>query len=446
MSLCAAYALVQWTGGWVSVVHGLQAASGASTLPVKHFQVQQPVAGTSSVEDQQSAASATPGKAPNSVNKKRKDGSAAAPVAPIPAGSLPTFLCCAVDASQLFVLDLSSPTSHPAQYTLVDTQFGCPLASGELPSVSEALQAPHPSSKATAGSTPSCSINLQQRGSTADRAQMLLSIRGTVLQLDVPVGPADLMSMIGRLSMTTLQSSTKSKSAVGAKNQFLQVDLLPVLTACTTAPSSTTPTATSEPESTSDAAQQQRLTHNDGSDVLLAVQTGLLTASQPPSKAVELLHQLQQIPLPPQPTQLLDRALLLFTRHNGPAAAATMSPALTTQLLSAFVRTAAEVDAWPQLASLIKLLRPEGGGAAALRLRLPTCPGLLPALASAGQYELLQLAAAQLVEVSSVDLLTTLATLLSPSGATIVQLRRANYQRLRCVELVLISIEGKRLS
>ncbi|MEW5303303.1 MAG: hypothetical protein WDW36_006008 [Sanguina aurantia] len=433
VSVCATYALVQWTGGWVSVVHGLKSTS----LQVKQLHVQQQptAAATPAPGDPQPAVSAA---APHSVGKKRKEQSAAAtPAAKPTPGSAPTFLCCAVDASQLLVLDLSVAASEGSNYALVDTQFGCPLSSGQLPSVSDALQSQrnilHTSSPASTA-TPSHSLTLQQGSSTPDRAQILLQLGGVVLQLDVPVGRADLMSMIGRLSTASLQAaSAKAKSPLAAQNVFLQVNLTPVLAACATAAgsSSAAPSAASDP-APDDSAAAQRAAEDDGCDVLHTVQDGLLHASQPHSKAVELLLQMRQVPLPPTPAELLEKVLLLFTRSGThPAAALNMAPALTTQLLSAFLTTAVEAEAWPQLTSLMQVLRPEEGGAKTLRLRLPTCPGLLPALAAAGRYELLQLAAAQLVEVSSSDLVSALATLLSPAGATIVQLRKANYQRLR---------------
>ncbi|MEW5309770.1 MAG: hypothetical protein WDW38_001630 [Sanguina aurantia] len=419
VSVCATYALVQWTGG-------------SSSCTCSNNRQQRPP------QPQEIPSRRSLPLRPHSVGKKRKEQSAAAtPAAKPTPGSAPTFLCCAVDASQLLVLDLSVAASEGSNYALVDTQFGCPLSSGQLPSVSDALQSQrnilHTSSPASTA-TPSHSLTLQQGSSTPDRAQILLQLGGVVLQLDVPVGRADLMSMIGRLSTASLQAaSAKAKSPLAAQNVFLQVNLTPVLAACATAAgsSSAAPSAASDP-APDDSAAAQRAAEDDGCDVLHTVQDGLLHASQPHSKAVELLLQMRQVPLPPTPAELLEKVLLLFTRSGThPAAALNMAPALTTQLLSAFLTTAVEAEAWPQLTSLMQVLRPEEGGAKTLRLRLPTCPGLLPALAAAGRYELLQLAAAQLVEVSSSDLVSALATLLSPAGATIVQLRKANYQRLR---------------
>ncbi|KXZ56405.1 hypothetical protein GPECTOR_1g360 [Gonium pectorale] len=395
LSLSSAFALLQWSSGHATAVHGLQGGAATPLRPATF-----PLAEAVSANGPSSSAPSSSTPATGASARKRKtagtaDGGAAA-------ATRPRVLCAAVDEGQFIVLDLeSAAAASQVCYSLHDAQFGCPLASGAV-ELDAPLLSLEPAQCAVVAAGPEATV---------------LRLGGAVHVLTVRTQPVSLLSLVARLSVSaaaTAGSGTGAASKVKRKPVAAAVGGRNVAAALVALP----------PPVSFDAS----LLSGDGGGGAAAAAGDDMTDAvlqSVPAAAISrqedicnsLVDQLSAVQPPAAPP-----AALLETAVSYIAGRRQHAMGVPPQLLSLTARGLAAAAQWQQLGTLLSYV-PQGG--------LYGCSDVLVAAAAAQQYDMLPRLAVCLDEVDPGPLVTALQLLLAPTTQSNLAARRQHYASLR---------------
>ena len=418
LTLSPEFALVQWSNGHATAVHGLDAgqpgaatAAGGPLRPV-NFPLCEAVGANGASSSGAAAAGGAAG------GRKRKN--AAAPGgADGGSSSRPRVLCAAVDGRQFVVLDLESGAAQSRIcYSLHDAQYGCPLDSGSV-DVDAPLLSLDPESCAMVGAA------VRPDGAAVVRlggAVHVLTLR--------PPQPVSLLSLVARLSVSAAAAAGKGgKEAGGGAGRGVAAELA-ALPAPVTLDASLLAGAAGGAAAAATAAAAAAVaaaTGDDSADVLLA---------EVPASAVTRGDDICNSLIEQLAAALAAAAAAAPAGGAGPAPPAALQVAVVkpvqgrrqhgrevpAQLLSLAARALAAARQWQQLGALL-LHVPPGG--------LAGCSEVLAAAAATAQYGLLPRLCTCLDDVEPGALVAALAAVLAPTTKATVAARKQHYDALR---------------
>ncbi|GFR41391.1 hypothetical protein Agub_g2030, partial [Astrephomene gubernaculifera] len=392
LTLSPAFALLQWSNGHATAVHGLQGGA-ATPLRPSVFPLSDAVTANGA-----SSSSAAPPPASASASSRKRKNAAAADGGNSPA-SRPRVLCAAVDDRQFVVLDLeSSAAQSQVCYSLHDAQFGCPLSSGTVE-----VDAPLLSLDAT-----QCAVV------AAGPEAIIVRLGGAVHVLHVQSQPVSLLSLVARLSISAAAAaaaaSGQSKAPkAGGRGVAAALVALP-------APVNLDPGLLSGATPTAAANATAAGGEDEPADLVLHP-VPAASVSRQEDICSSLVDQLSAVAPPAAPSQaLLDSAVSYISgrRQHGMA--------VPPQLLSLTARGLAAAKQWSQLSALLSMVPPGG---------LCGCSDVLLAVVSEHEYSLLSRLATCLDEVDPEALVSALQQLLAPTTRANLTARQRHYQSLR---------------
>jgi hypothetical protein len=348
-------------------------------------------------------------------------------------GAAAKLLCAAVSDTHLLLVGLQSPSE--AQYALLDSRYGCCLASGAL-----ALE------DGAAGAADSSRAQLLPLPQTAAAPAALLAF-GKVHLLHMQLPKADLASLVFRLALGAAQPKAADSAAAGAAVVSLKQSIH--LQSLAAAVSSSSPAAAPHHQQQCallelPAAQQQQQQHGStaGSQAVAAAAERLsAVVAQQPVPAAELQQvaqqlcaalqqQLQELNAAQQPARRqryrhLQRQLQQQQEESTQPQHAHAELLLVSQrLLAQGLAALAEAEAWQLLAELHTLQPLQS---------LAACPGLLLALTAGQQYTLLRQVLLAAQEVPAEALVQCLQHLLGQPGHQEADARQQEASAMRTV-------------
>ncbi|GLC35957.1 hypothetical protein PLESTB_000523300 [Pleodorina starrii] len=400
LTMTAAFALLQWSNGHATAVHGISGGAAAGAMRPCTFPLANTLLANGASTSASTAAAAPP--PATASGRKRKNADAAAT-----GGVRPRVLCAAVDDRQFVVLDLESAAAQSQVcFSLHDAQFGCPLSSGSLD-----LDAPLLNLDAA-----QCAVV------AAGPEATIVRLGKAVHALHIRTQPVSLLSMVARLSVSATSAAAAAASAgTQAKPGSAGIGGSGVAKALVTLPA---PVALDQgllsaqaPDAT--AATGSSVAADDAQDVVLEP-VPAAAVTRPEDICNSLIEQLSAAaaaaaPSPP-PQSLLDSAVSYIAgrRQHGMA--------VPPQLLALTARGLAAAKQWSQLGTLLQHV-PQAG--------LCGCSEVMVAVAAAQQYQLLSRLATCLDEVEPAALVTALQQLLAPSTSSNLAARQQYYRALR---------------
>ncbi|GIL72608.1 hypothetical protein Vretimale_4336 [Volvox reticuliferus] len=395
LTMSSAFALLQWSNGHATVVHGIQ--SGAAALPLRPCTL--PLADavlTNGVSASTSAPSTTP--VATASGRKRKNAAAASSIA-AGSGVRPRVLCAAMDERQFLVLDLdSSAAQSQVCFSLHDAQFGCPLLSG-----------------AFEVDTPLPSLDISQCSIVAAGPEgTILRLGNSVHVVNIQAQPVNLLSLVARLSVAAgpVVGGAQVKfrpCCVGAAAAAKALVTLP-------APVSLDPALlVGRAPTVVTAAVLNGVADDDAQDIVLEP-VPPAAVSHLEDICNSLVEQLSAAAGGAPSQALLDSAVsyVIGRRQHGMA--------VPPQLLSLAARGLAVAKQWNQLQALLRHV-PEAG--------LNGCSDVLVAAVMNHKYFLLTRLATCLDEVEPAALVDTLQLLLAPTTRNNLMARQTYYETLR---------------
>ncbi|EFJ44823.1 hypothetical protein VOLCADRAFT_106214 [Volvox carteri f. nagariensis] len=407
LTMSPAFALIQWSNGHATAVHGLQGGAAASPLRPCSFPLADAVLANGASSSSAPATATTPA----AIASGRKRKSAAATLA-TDNGSAPRqrprVLCAAVDERQFVVLDLeSSAAQSQICFSLHDAQFGCPLSSGCM-EVDAPLLSLDVSQCAVVSSGPEAT---------------LVRLGGAVHGLHIRTHPISLLSLVARLSMSASAASAGAPAAAKGTPVKLKsggIGGAGVAKAVVTLPAqvSLDPTLLSgQPLGATPAVAAAAMGDDDFQDVVLEPVPGTAVnrVEDICNSLIEQLSSAAAADTPPSQS-LLDSVVSYIAgrRQHGMA--------VPPQLLSLTARGLAAARQWSQLGSFLNHV-PRGG--------LSGCSDVLVLAAAAQQFGLLSRLSTCLDDVEPGALVDALQVLLAPTTRSNLAARQQHYNALR---------------
>lgn len=400
--------LLLWSDNVIVAAHGLLLAAASTAEDAEapsSFQLPNDVMWPSSAAGSAAAA--------EKEGKKRKNpagSAAAAPSAPL----APKVLMSAVDDTRAAFLQLQPGSggdlAAQLRYAVLDTRFGCMLAAGSIPLEGDGA------ADLAAGGLPAAVCSLSPCGHSP--GNFLVCVSGFVFVVEVPMPQATLLSLVGRLAVSSSGASAAHAPPQQAKR------------------------AGGKPQEDGNATVGS--SHNSGIQSLLAAAAGAtaMAAGYVVSRvAPDALHQdaaggaaaavsqhstaaqLQQTLAPsvaqkPSASTLKQAAEFVLQQVSAAAGGAVVSG----ELIGFTCTRLAEAGSWDALARLVRALPPHG---------LSHCPSLLEAVADAKQYSLLAPLCIRLDELPAGRLVAALQVLLAPTSNASVKERKQYFERLQ---------------
>jgi len=409
------FSLVTWSTGALTVVKGPASATHL-VLPPGLAPVLSTAANTS--------ITTTPGKKSSS---KRKAGTEE-PTTAIDESAAALVVAAAVDSTQLLVAHLriaQAATPAHLQFALLDHQFGCVLSSGTVPLDGASAGSLTAASLAAVPHATALPILQLLSPTGTGNGRLLLLALGSVFTLSISAPQANLLALVGRLSVGDRQPA----APVG------QQPAMAPLTLATTLDAAALHTLVAGAVG---SAVGKSLGGED--ELVLRPLPGQpqaaagASSAHPVAKIMAALHAARAADRPASAQVLqgaVDAMVVAMQPQASPAASANgaAAPAMSasvalTVLAPLAVGCLATAGEWQQLGRVLGVLPPRA---------LSGCPVLLPALSQAQQYDLLPQACNRLDEVAPEDLVTALQALLAPTTDSNRQARRHNRAHLRTV-------------
>ncbi|KAG2499184.1 hypothetical protein HYH03_002765 [Edaphochlamys debaryana] len=404
LTVSPAYALLQWSCGHATAVHGLPGGAATAPLHPTTFPLADAV-GTNG------ASSSAPAAAAGGAASTRKRKSVAAGAAAADgAGGRARVLCAALDERQFALLDLESAAAQSQVcYSLHDAQFGCPLASGAV-DLDAPLLSLDPASCSVAGS--------------GSEGEVVLRLGGSVHVVTLQTQPVSLLSLVAKLSVSANAAAAAAAAgrpraadaAAGSRGVAAALAAMP-------APVALDPGLLAGGGAAAAAAAAAATSPDDVADVVLEP-VPAASVSRAEDICSSLVEQLAAAlaaaaaggGTPAPPAALLDSAVSYISGRR------THAMSLPPQLLSLTARALAAAKQWPQLGALLGRV-PAGG--------LSGCSDVLVAATAAAQYGLLSRLCTCLDEVEPAALVSTLGLLLAPTTQSNLAARKQHYEALR---------------
>ncbi|GLI68802.1 hypothetical protein VaNZ11_013301 [Volvox africanus] len=396
LTMNSAFALVQWSNGHATVVHGIQGSAG--TLPLRPCTFPLADVLTNGASTSTSAPATTP--VATTSSRKRKNAAAASSISAA-SGVRPRVLCAAMDERQFVVLDLeSSAAQSQVCFSLHDAHFGCPLLSGTVEV-----------------DAPLLSLDVSQCAVVAAGPEGTIIRLGTSLHvLHIQAQPVSLLSLVARLSVSAAGGTAAGEAQVKIKPCGFGAAAAAKSLAALPAPVSLDPALLAgQALGTLTAAVRTDVPDDDVQDIVLEpVPTAAVSHLEDICNS--LIEQLLAAADTPPPQALLDSAVSYVAgrRQHGMA--------VPPQLLSLATRGLAAAKQWNQLQALLRHV-PEAG--------LNGCSDVLVAAVMDQQYFLLTRLATCLDEIEAGALVDTLQLLLAPTTRTNLTARQRYYKTLR---------------
>ncbi|GIL43382.1 hypothetical protein Vafri_1155 [Volvox africanus] len=397
LTMSSAFALVQWSNGHATVVHGIQGS--AATLPPRPctFPLADAVL-TNGASASTSAPATTP--VASASGRKRKNAATASSISAA-SGIRPRVLCAALDERQFVVLDLeSSAAQSQVCFSLHDAQFGCPLLSGTVEV-----------------DAPLLSLDVSQCAVVAAGPEGTIIRLGSSLHvLHIQAQPVSLLSLVARLSVSATAGTVAGAAQVKLKPCGVGAAAAAKSLAALPAPISLDPALLAgRALGTLTPAVLTDVPDDDAQDIVLEP-VPATAVSHLEDICNSLVEQLSAAADTPPPQALLDSAVAYVAgrRQHGMA--------VPPQLLSLATRGLAAAKQWNQLQALLRHV-PEAG--------LNGCSDILVSAVTDQQYFLLTRLATCLDEIEPGALVDTLQLLLAPTTRHNLTARQRYYKTLR---------------